>query len=363
MHLKEIKLTQFKNYSKGDFEFDEKLNCIVGNNGVGKTNLLDAIYYLCMGKSHFSLPDSNIVIHGESFFRLEGHFEDEQVNHKVVAKVIPGKKKTIEHNDIPHKKLMEHIGIFPVVMIVPDDTRLATEGSEGRRRFLDNAISQMDQKYLTNLVRYHQLLKQRNAALKEFAKSRNFDQNLIDVYSQQMSQPAKIIFEKRKAFCAKWLPELLKFHGLISGEAETVNCKYTSRLEDEDFLYLTEEAHEKDRILARTTVGIHKDDLLFQIDELPLKKFASQGQLKSFVLACKLGLYEILKSTKACSPIFLLDDIFDKLDKHRVKQLLQLIVEFEIGQVFISDTHQHRVVEIVKEFDISFKRIVIEENG
>ena len=280
--------------------------------------------------------------------------------HKLVAKVKPGQKKVIEHNDVPYKKLMEHIGLFPVVMIVPDDTRLATEGSEGRRRFLDNALSQLDKEYLIQLVRYHQLLKQRNAALKQFAKDRTFDSNLIQTYSQQMAGPARIIFEKRKEFVQKWLPVFLNYHALISGDGEQVKCQYQSKLEEDDFLTLTEEAQERDRILARTTVGIHKDDLVFEIENYPLKKFASQGQLKSFVLASKLALYEILKSTKKCSPIFLLDDIFDKLDRHRVKHLLQLLTEHEIGQVFITDTHQERVVDIVKEFDISYKRFVIE---
>jgi len=359
VHLKKIKLTNFKNYPSATFEFDDKLNCIVGNNGMGKTNLLDSIYYLCMGKSHFSLPDKNVVLHQEDFFRLEGNFLLNDNKHKLVAKVIPGKKKVIENNDVPYQKLMEHIGLFPVVMIVPDDTRLATEGSEGRRKFLDNALSQLDKEYLLQLVRYHSLLKQRNAALKQFAKSKTFDYKLIKTYSEQMASPAKIIFDKRKVFVENWLPEFLKLYALISGESEQVDCKYVSKLSEADFMYLTEEAEEKDRILARTTVGIHKDDLDFQIEGYPLKKFASQGQLKSFVLAAKLALYEILKSTKKCSPIFLLDDIFDKLDKHRVKHLLKLLIDKEIGQVFISDTHEDRVVEIVKEFDVSHKRFVI----
>jgi len=326
---------------------------------MGKTNLLDSIYYLCMGKSHFSLPDINVVLHHKDFFRVEGDFELSDNKHKLVAKVIPGKKKVIENNGVPYQKLMEHIGQFPVVMIVPDDTRLATEGSEGRRKFLDNALSQLDKEYLLQLVRYHSLLKQRNAALKQFAKSKTFDYKLIKTYSEQMALPAKIIFDKRTAFIKNWLPEFLKLYALISGESEQVNCNYISKLEEADFMYLTEEAEEKDRILARTTVGIHKDDLGFEIEGYPLKKFASQGQLKSFVLATKLALYEILKSTKKCNPIFLLDDIFDKLDKHRVKHLLQLLIDKEIGQVFITDTHEDRVVDIIKDFDVSHKRFVI----
>ena len=329
---------------------------------MGKTNLLDSIYYLCMGKSHFSLPDMNVVLHNEDFFRLEGHFELGEKKHKLVAKVKPGKKKVIENNDVAYKKLMEHIGLFPVVMIVPDDTRLATEGSEGRRKFLDNALSQLDKEYLLNLIRYHSLLKQRNAALKQFAKSKNFDYKLIKTYSEQMAQPASIIFEKRKEFVQNWLPEFLKLYGLISGESEQVDCKYISKLAEADFMYLTEEAEEKDRILARTTVGIHKDDLSFQIEGYPLKKYASQGQLKSFVLATKLALYEILKNIKNVNPIFLLDDIFDKLDKHRVKHLLQLLIDKEIGQVFITDTHENRVVDIIKEFDVSYQRFVISQS-
>lgn len=360
MHLQEITLTQFKNYPKGKFEFDQRLNCIVGKNGMGKTNLLDAIYYLCMGKSHFAVNDRNIVLHEEIFFRLEGLFSVDDKNKKIVAKVTPGKKKLMEHNDVPYKRLIEHIGLLPVVMIVPDDTRLATEGSEDRRRFLDNALCQLDKDYLKQLSTYNQLLKQRNAALKQFAKSGNYNRALIDTYSAQMAEPAKMITNKRQSFVEEWLPSFKQYHADISGNSEQVNCSYQSKLIDNDFMELTLEAAEKDRILARTTVGIHKDDLIFEIENYPLKKYASQGQLKSYVLAIKLALFDLIKKQKKESPIFLLDDIFDKLDQHRVKQLLELLIRKNFGQVFISDTDEDRVINIVNDFDINYKRFIIQ---
>ncbi len=361
MHIHQLKLTQFKNYPSAVFEFDERLNCIVGQNGVGKTNLLDAIHYLAMCKSHFSLPDKSIIQHDQDFLRLEGTFFAENQKEVIVAKLPRGKKKVMERNGIPYKKLIEHIGMIPVVMIVPDDTRLATEGSELRRRFMDTAMAQMDMPYLKALAKYQQLLKQRNAALKAMAKQQRHDPVLLQTYTEQMEIPAKLIHEKRSVFISDWLPVFQKYYNHISGANEKVGCHYKSQLSEGDFLEMTRNAQEKDRILARTTVGIHKDDLRFEIEGYELKKFASQGQLKSYVLALKLALHDLLKVRKGQNPIFLLDDIFDKLDKNRVRQLLELLIEKDFGQVFISDTHEGRVVGLVKDFAESWKEIVVEK--
>ncbi|MFK7807667.1 MAG: DNA replication/repair protein RecF [Saprospiraceae bacterium] len=361
MQIHQLKLTQFKNYTNAVFEFDKRLNCIVGQNGVGKTNLLDAIHYLAMCKSHFSLPDKNIIQHDQDFLRLEGHFQANGKAEVIVAKLPRGKKKVMERNGVPYKKLTEHIGLIPVVMIVPDDTRLATEGSELRRRFMDTALAQMDRAYLQALSKYQLLLKQRNAALKQMARQQRHDEALLQTYTEQMEAPAKLIFQKRKEFIKDWLPVFQKYYAHISGGVETVNCRYRSQLAEGDFMEMTRNAQEKDRILARTTIGVHKDDLIFEIKDYELKKYASQGQLKSYVLALKLALYDLLKERKEETPIFLLDDIFDKLDKNRVRQLLELLIEKDFGQVFISDTHVGRVVELVKEFAVSWKEIVVKK--
>ena len=361
MNIEKIILTQFKNYESASFVFHEKLNCFVGRNGIGKTNLLDAIYYLCMCKSHTSLNDRGIVNHGGDFFRLEGHFFLNKKRNKIVAKVQPGKKKDIERNDVGYSKLSEHIGLLPVVIIVPDDTLMAMEGSEVRRKFIDNTLSQLDAGFLRNLIGYNKLLKQRNATLKKFAETRTYNPELLDIYDQQLLEPAQIIFEKRNLFIQEFQTVFQKYYNIIANGRETVKCNYQSKLSSNDLATLLAESREKDRILGRTTCGIHKDDLILKIDDYPLKKFGSQGQLKSFVLAMKLAQYDFLKKNHEHQPILLLDDIFDKLDEHRVKHLLELMMENDFGQVFITDTHENRVEEIVKNFGTDYKKFYIEE--
>lgn len=368
MKIQQLKLTHFKNYETGHFVFSDRLNCFVGKNGMGKTNLLDAIYYLCMCKSHRGVNDRNVVQHSLDFFRLEGHFIHEKkegnkkVKNKIVAKVKPGKKKEIEKNDVAYQKLSEHIGMLPVVIIVPDDTIMATDGSEERRRFLDNTLSQLDAEYLSNLITYNKVLKQRNSALKKFAETRSFNHELLDIYDDQLIGPAQIIYEKRREFVASFRPVFKKFYQAISSGQEKVDCTYTTSLKESDFAIQLKESREKDKILTRTTCGIHKDDLGFRIDKHLLRKFGSQGQLKSYVLAIKLAQYDFLKKNHTSNPILLMDDIFDKLDGERVEQLIQLILEKNFGQVFITDTHESRVEEIIKNFETDYKKFYI-ENG
>lgn len=336
---------------------------------MGKTNLLDAIYYLCMCKSHRGVNDRNVVQHSMDFFRLEGEFLNEKneatkskSKNKIVAKVQPGKKKEIEKNNVAYQKLSEHIGMLPVVIIVPDDTLMATEGSEERRRFLDNTLSQLDIEYLKSLITYNKILKQRNSALKKFAETRSFNAELLDIYDQQLLEPAQVIFEKRKEFVDSFRPVFKEFYLTISSGQEKVDCTYSSSLKVENFADQLKGSREKDRILTRTTCGIHKDDLVFRIDKYLLRKFGSQGQLKSYVLALKLAQYDFLKKNHSSNPILLMDDIFDKLDEGRVKQLIQLILEKNFGQVFITDTHENRVEEIIKNFETDYKKFYI-ENG
>lgn len=362
MYLTKIKLVNFRNYESQSLELSPGLNCFVGMNGMGKTNLLDAVYYLCMCKSHFGVNDRNVLRHSADFFRLEGIFKRTKKREKIVAKVIPGKRKEFERNDILYKRLVEHIGLLPVVIIVPDDTQLATEGSEERRRFLDNTLSQLDPEYLKYLMSYNKLLKQRNALLKRFAVERSFNASLLETYTQQMALAAPLIHEKRKQFLTDFLPIFSDYYKVISDDREQVRFQYKSQLNEQDFLNMMKAAEEKDRILQRTTTGIHKDDIVFKINDFPLKRFASQGQLKSFVLALKLGQYELLRKEKNIDPILLLDDIFDKLDNQRVKQLIGLLHERSFGQVFITDTHESRVGDIIQHFDANFKKFII-NNG
>ena len=269
------------------------------------------------------------------------------------------KKKIFERNGVAYDKLIEHIGLLPVVMIVPDDTELATGGSEIRRRLIDNTLSQLDRSYLNQLMRYNRLLKQRNAGLKKMGLEKKFNDLLLRSYSSQMAEPANQIFEKRKAFLEAFSKTFNAYYQRISGQAETVECKYNSQLEESTFEELHSSQLEKDKILQRTTAGPHKDDLRFFISGYPLKQFASQGQLKSFVLALKLAQFEFLRIEKKERPILLLDDIFDKLDAHRVRQLVELLMEQNFGQICITDTHENRLKEIVKDLDEHGKMFVV----
>ena len=360
MYLQKIKLTNFKNYESESLAFSDQLNAFVGLNGMGKTNLLDAIYYLCMCKSHFRLNDRSLALHGFDFFRLEAQILRKAKKEKIVAKVQPGHKKVFEQNDVAYAKIAEHIGLLPVVMISPDDTQLATEGSEARRRFLDNTLSQIDAKYLQSLMAYNKVLRQRNVALKQMAFAKQFDASLIQTYNQQLAPNAAIIFGKRKSFLQTFELLFEKYYKRISGGAEQVKFKYRSHLEGNDFLKLLQENADKDRMLQRTTVGIHKDDLVFKVNNYALKNFGSQGQLKSFILALKLAQYEILRQEKGLNPILLLDDIFDKLDLQRIRFLLELLIENNFGQIFLTDTQKERVNNIVSEMNIPFKLFEIE---
>ncbi len=362
MKLESFILTNFKNYSLQRIECSPGLTCFIGRNGMGKTNLLDAIYYLCMGKSYFNMPDSLAVKHTESFFRLEGHFTVDGKKEVVVAKVIPRKKKELERNSVPYRRLSEHVGLLPVVMIAPDDTNLATEGSETRRSFLDNTLSQLDNNYLQQLITYNKVLQQRNALLKQFGENGSYNPALVEAYDRQMTGPATAIHQARLQFMEPFRQLLRQLYQSISGEAEEVDCQYVSKMEQAPLDELLREAAEKDRILQRTTVGPHKDDLDFTIRGYPLKRFASQGQLKSFILALKLAQYRKLMKEKRTPPILLLDDIFDKLDNERGRQLLELLIEGEFGQAFITDTDEQRLEAAVRQFGQQYLKYLV-ENG
>lgn len=348
MQLSRIHLVQFKNYADQLLEFSPRLNGFVGQNGMGKTNLLDAIYYLCMGKSYFATTDQYIVQHEQDFFRLVGVFLQEERKDQVVAKVKPRKSKDLELNGKRYDRLVDHVGRFPVVIVVPDDTQLIHEGSEERRRFLDNTLSQLDGIYLGHLLQYNKVLKQRNALLKQRA-GRALPEDLLSVYDQQLAVPAQYIYERRTAFVEAFVPPFQHAHGAICGGQETVSLRYRSHLAEKTLPEILAECREKDRILERTTQGIHRDELVFKLGGHPLKRLGSQGQLKSFVLALKLAQYRFLQAERQLSPILLLDDIFDKLDPERVKQLLAYILAEDFGQIFLSDTDEQRIRTVLQQ--------------
>lgn len=372
MYLSQIKLTNFKSYELQAFDFSPRLNCLTGLNGVGKTNVLDAIHFLCLCKSHAGLNDKHLVRHDASFFRLEGRFELGTSSTKIVAKYQSGQRKEIERNGTTYDRLTDYIGQFPVVMIAPDDVALVQEGSEDRRRFLDATLSQISPDYLQNLLIYNALLKQRNALLKHFAEQRRFDEVLLESLDRQMPQPARVIFEQRRQFVESFQPLFLEYYATISGSREQVKVRYDSDLAKGEFETLLREAQEKDRYLQRSSVGPHRDDLALFMDDQPVKKFASQGQLKSFLLALRLAQYEVLRRQKEISPILLLDDIFDKLDAQRVRQLIALLIGRDFGQIFITDTQRDRIETVIASFLGDYKifevfaeadQVIVKENA
>ena len=355
MYLKKISLFNYKNFSEANFDFDNKINCFVGKNGIGKTNVLDAIFHLSYGKSYFNPLAVQNIKHGEEFFVIEGEFEKTKRSEIVICSLKKGQKKILKRNGKQYDKFSEHIGFIPLVIISPADRDLIVEGSETRRKFIDTVISQLDPTYLNQLIQYQKTLSQRNALLKYFALNQVFETDTLSIYNQQLDELSKIIFEKRKEFLADFVPIFNKHHQTITSSAETVQLVYESQLFEKDLLQLLQESISKDRVLQYTSAGIHKDDLSFEIDHYPIKKFGSQGQQKSFLIALKLAQFEFVKKNSGENPILLFDDIFDKLDETRVGKIIEMVNNSDFGQLFISDTHPERTEAIIKSTHQSYK--------
>lgn len=351
MQLKKIQLLNFKNYEELDFTFSEGVNAIVGENGSGKTNLLDAIHYLCLTKSAFNTVDSQHIKHSKNFFVVQGFFEKDEKEYEIHCSLQEGKTKTLKVEKKAYPKISEHIGRFPCVLMTPFDTDLIREGSETRRKFFDNTLSQIDQIYLNNLLKYNKLIEQRNSLLKQFAERNFFDKTLIETYDSQLLPLAQYIFEKRKSFVDSFMPILENYYFFICNEKEKISLSYISDLQVENFESVFSNQLQKDLLLQRTTKGIHKDDYTFQINGYPINKFGSQGQQKSYVIALKLAQFELLSQLKKVKPILLLDDIFDKLDDIRIKKLMELMNSGKFGQVFITDARPERTAGLFKEIN------------
>ncbi|WP_136668293.1 DNA replication/repair protein RecF [Flavobacterium sp. H122] len=355
MHLKKISLFNFKNFEEANFEFEHKINCFVGKNGIGKTNALDAIYHLAFGKSYFNSLSVQNIKHGTDFFVIDGEFVKQDRLENIVCSLKKGQKKILKRNGKLYEKFSDHLGLIPLVIISPTDADLIREGSETRRKFIDSVISQLDNNYLHQLIQYQKVVTQRNALLKYFALNRVFEADTLDIYNEQLSDLGTEIFKKRQQFLADFIPIFDHYYKLISNSAENVNLEYESQLKDSSLAQLLQENINKDRALQYTSVGIHKDDLAFLIEGHPIKKFGSQGQQKSFLIALKLAQFEFVKKQSGEKPILLFDDIFDKLDETRVSQIVSMVNNDEFGQLFISDTHAERTENIVKQTHQSYK--------
>ncbi len=351
MYIHELSIVNFKNFEQAEFKFSDGLNCFIGNNGAGKTNLMDAIYYLSFCKSFLNSVDGQNIRFDQEFFMVQGKYSRLGSEEVVYCGLKRNQKKIIKRNQKEYKKLSEHIGLIPLIIVTPSDTNLISGGSEDRRRFVDAVISQYDAVYLENLIRYNRALQQRNNLLKQFAGRNNFQMESIDIWDDQLVKYGLQIHAVRLNFIEKLQPIFQNYYELISGGKETVGLKLQSDLTTGNFEELLKSSIGKDRVLQYTSVGIHKDDFEFELAGNPIKKFGSQGQKKTYLVALKLAQFDFMKEISGLTPILLLDDIFDKLDKNRVEQIVKLVADDHFGQIFITDTNREHLDQMIASLE------------
>ncbi len=378
MHLQKISLAHFKSYEYDSFDFSERVNCIVGENGTGKTNLLDAIYFLALTKSSISNQDALSINHEAEYMMIEGEFIDQAPpapdggasDNKSDSKAPPsgaggaslitislqrGQKKAVLRDKKAYERISEHIGRFPVVMLSPNDTDIIRDGSEERRKFFDGVMAQLDSEYLENLLQYNRLLLQRNSLLKQFGERNYIDDLLLDVYSDPLVEVSLKLYQSRNQFITEFLPIFKKHYNTLSDAREEVEMIYESEVGAENFTQIFRKNRQRDLAAQRTTMGSHKDDFIFEINGFTLRKFGSQGQQKSFVIALKLAQFEMLTKVKGFPPLLLLDDIFDKLDDRRIQQLITMMVDGTFSQVFITDARPERTRQLLGDLGVEVK--------
>jgi DNA replication and repair protein RecF len=361
MHLSSLQLINFKNYEESEIELISGVNCFVGKNGSGKTNILDAVYYLSMCKSYLNSLDRQNIRFGEQFFSIIGNWEKEGKESLIHCAVKQGAKKVFRKNKKEYEKLADHIGQFPVVMISPYDRDLISEGSELRRKWMDGIISQFDRKYLEDIQRYSRVLDQRNALLRNMYDHGLFDRESIEVWNVQLASLAEAIHEKRQSFIKEFIPVFRERYNFIGKEDELVGLEYRSQLNESGMEDLLKIYERKDAVSHYSNAGTHKDDLVFTIKGHPIKKFGSQGQQKSFIIALRLAQYDWLKQHLEVRPVLLLDDIFDKLDQDRVSRLLQLVSDHYFGQVLVTDTDLDRLETIFRDSAVELRLFSVNE--
>lgn len=364
MFLQELKLFNFKNYAEANLRFENPVNCFLGKNGSGKTNLLDAMYYLSFTKSAVNPSDSQNVKLGESQFIIKGEFKILGKQKEVVCSYQQGQKKIVREDGQDYLKFSDHVGKYPIVLIAPQDIELIWDGSEVRRKFFDSLLSQIDHGYLEDLIVYTTNLKQRNGTLKLFAERGSIDRDLLAGYDQKIIPAAKRIFSKRREFLKEYLPVFRQhYKNLSDSKDEEMNIQYRSDLEGNDFEELLEKNLSRDVVLQRTTTGIHRDDFLFLLNTNEVKRYGSQGQQKSFLIALKLAEFQCIAEKKKFRPLLLLDDIFDKLDDSRIRKVMQFVADGMFGQLFITDARPARCLELLAELKLKAGIVRIEKGN
>ncbi|MGD9978472.1 MAG: DNA replication/repair protein RecF [Bacteroidales bacterium] len=362
MHLNNLTVINFKSFKQLELEFDSKINCFVGNNGQGKTNLLDAIYYLSMCKSAFNPNDNQVLNHDESFFVLQGRYLRQSSNENIYCGFKQSEGKVFRRNGKDYERLADHIGFLPVVMVSPFDSSLIDGAGEERRKYMNSVISQFDKMYIDEVMRYNRALAQRNSFLKNYRGS-SFNHDLLDALDEQLVQYGKIIHAKRRHFIAQLIPIFQEYYIRVSGGAEEVSLSFRSQLNNDDLHDLLRVNIEKDRALQYTSSGIHRDDVVLHINGYPIRREGSQGQQKTYLIALKLAQFDFLSRVSEIKPILLLDDIFDKLDFGRVEQLIWLVSHDGFGQIFITDTNKNRVDEILHRVNSGYHLYGVEDSG
>lgn len=353
MRLKCLSIINYKNIAEATLDFSGKINCFVGDNGMGKTNVLDAIYYLSFCKSHSNLIDSQNINHDADFFLIQGDYEKNESPEEIYCGMKRKQKKQFKRNKTAYEKLSDHIGLIPLVMVSPDDNELISAGSDERRKFMDGVISQYNKQYLQQLLHYNNTLRQRNALLKN---ENEVDDTIFDVLEEQLDMAGRYIYDVRTEFIQQFIPVFQQFHSIISGNKEQVSLTYTSQYQKYDDLQKRmNETRERDRLLGYTTQGIHKDEMEMMLDDYPIKKVGSQGQNKTYLIALKFAQFDFLKKIHGCAPILLLDDIFDKLDAKRVTEIVKLVTSNLFGQIFITDTNRENLDKLLTQFNSDAK--------
>ena len=362
MHLKSLSLINFKNYHEASLEFTSKVNCFTGKNAAGKTNLLDAIYYLSFCKSFSNPIDSQNILHDVDFFSIQGQYSINGKTDELHCGVKRNHNKVFRLNKKAYDRLSDHIGLYPLVLVHPADVNLLLGGSEERRKFVDGVISQYNREYLHELLQYKRALLQRNTLLKKFAESRSYDEASLEIWDEQLVNHGNYLFEQRKLFFAEFLPVFSEYYSFLSQGEESVNIEYISHLNEKSFEDCLVSTRKNDRIAQHTTTGIHKDNLEFIVNDYPVKKFGSQGQQKSFIISLKLAQFAFTKKVKGFNPLMLFDDVFDKLDEQRVTQLMKLVSDNTFGQIFVTDTDEDRIKKIFSGIKTETKVFTV-ENG
>ncbi|MDP3916346.1 MAG: DNA replication/repair protein RecF [Bacteroidota bacterium] len=361
MFIQELSIVNFKNFEHSEFKFTDGLNCFIGNNGAGKTNLMDAIYYLSFCKSFLNSIDAQNIRFDQDFFMIQGKYSRLDSEETIYCGFKRTQKKIFKRNQKDYRKLSEHIGLIPLIIVTPLDTNLISGGSDERRRFVDTVISQYDAVYLENLIRYNRALLQRNNLLKQFAGRNAFQSEAIEIWDDQLVKYGQQIHAERMIFIDKLQPVFQQYYQLISGGKELVGLKLQSDLLTNDFDQLLKNTIGRDRMLQYTSTGIHKDDFDFELAGYPIKKFGSQGQKKTYLVALKLAQFDFMKEISGLTPILLLDDIFDKLDKNRVEQIVKLVADDHFGQIFITDTNREHLDVMISRLDTESRIFTISD--